>query len=60
MLIDEKEFYEAELIDELPGNKTIPKGINEHFQIYNKIQLILILIVISIQMIYFSIIALKK
>ena len=60
MLTDEKEFDEAELIDELPGNESIPKGLNEHFQIDKKIQLILILIVISVQMIYFSIIALKK
>ena len=59
MLTNEKEFDEAKLIDELPGNESIPKGVKIS-KFIKTIQLILILIVISIQMIYFSIVALKK
>ena len=33
LLTDEKEFHEAELIDEIPGNESVPKGVNEHIQI---------------------------
>ena len=36
MLTDEKEFDEDELIDELPGNESISKSVNERFKLDKK------------------------